>query len=190
MQSQKSYFRDKSIWLYIVLWLFFTYLFVQILSFRADDSHNFLLSGLYFVEFGVHEVSHVIASFLPPVLTAAAGSIGEVSFTILIVAAAVKGRAYFAAIFGCLWVMLAMRSAGIYMADARAQQLPLVSFGDTAKHDWNFVFSQMGWLQADTAIGNTVMGIGVVIGASALVCGVYIIVRMVLEKSEKIPRKS
>ena len=52
--------------------------------------------------------------------------------------AALKAKSYFAAVFGSIWVMLAMNSASRYMADARAMQLPLVSFGDTAKHDWNF----------------------------------------------------
>src|SRR4051812_22814937 len=98
--KNKNYFSGKSLWLYIPLWLVFVYLFFQILDFRADDSHNLILSGLYFIEFGVHEVLHVITGFLPAIMTAAAGSIGEVTFTILIVIAALKAKSYFAAIFG------------------------------------------------------------------------------------------
>ena len=183
MQETKNYFIGKSLWLYIPLWIVFVWLFFQILSFQAEDSHNVILSGLYFVEFGVHEVSHVVASFLPPVFTAAAGSIGEVGFTILIVIAAVKTRSYFAAVFGGIWVMLAMHSVGRYMEDVGTQQLPLVSFGDTAKHDWNFVFSQLGWIRNDTIIGQAVTTLGTIIGAAALVFGVYLIVRMILEKA-------
>jgi len=181
--KNKNYFSGKSLWLYIPLWLVFVYLFFQILDFRADDSHNIILSGLYFVEFGVHEVSHVITSFLPPIMTAAAGSIGEITFTVLIVVAALKAKSsYFAAIFGSLWVMLAMNSVGIYMADARAMQLPLVSFGENTKHDWHFVFGQLGWLNSDTVIGGTVRVLGDVIGAAAVLAGLYILTRIVMEK--------
>lgn len=183
MQEAKNYFAHKSLWVYIPLWLVCVYLFFQILGFKAEDPNNLILSGLYFVEFGVHEVSHVIASFLPQLFTAAAGSIGEIGFTVLIVIAALKTRSYFAAVFGGIWVMLAMHSAGRYMADARTQQLPLVSFGDTAKHDWNFVFTQLGWIHNDTIIGGVVTVVGTVIGVAALVFGLYLIVRMILEKT-------
>jgi hypothetical protein len=182
MQSITSYLSNKSPWLYIPLWLVFLWLYVQILGFQAEDSHNLILSGLYFIEFGVHEVSHVIASFLPSIFVAAAGSIGEITFTILIVVAAIKGKAYFAAVFGSIWVMLAMNSAGRYMADARSMLLPLVSFGDNAKHDWNYVFGQLGWLKSDTAIGGTLSMLGNVIGALGLLFGLYLIVNMIMAK--------
>lgn len=185
MQENKNYFSNKSLWLYIPLWLFFIYIFVQILSFRSDNQNNILLGGLYLIEFGVHEVSHIITSFLPAIFVAMAGSIGEISFTILILYAAIKSKSYFAAIFGALWVMLAMNSVGIYMADARTQQLQLVSFGDTAKHDWNFVFGQLGWLQNDTLIGGTVRILGDVIGIIGLIFGLYIIVRIILRLAEQ-----
>lgn len=162
-------------WLYVVGWIAFVYLFFQILSFVAEDSHNLLLSGLYFVEFGVHEASHLITSFLPPIVVASAGSIGEVSFTILLLFACIKGRAYFAAVFSGLWIMLAMHNIGRYMADARSQLLPLVGLGDAVQHDWHFVFGQLGWLSADTLLGGIVSGIGVLIGVLALAWGAYLI---------------
>jgi hypothetical protein len=61
------------------------------------------------------------------------------------------------------------------MADARAQQLPLIGPGETVQHDWHFVFGQLGWLNADTAIGGTVHVLGVVIGVISLISGLYLI---------------
>jgi hypothetical protein len=165
------------LWVYIIGWICFVYLFIQILSFHAEDSHNILLSGLYFIEFGVHEASHLIVAFLPSLWVAAAGSIGEIAFTVLILVATIKGRAYFAAVFAGLWMMLAMNNVGRYMADARSQLLPLIGPGETVQHDWHYVFGQLGWLNADTALGGTVRGIGIAIGVAALVWGVYLIVR-------------
>ena len=163
------------LWVYIVGWICFVYLFIQILSFRAEYSTNILLSGLYFIEFGVHEATHLIMAFLPAIWVAAAGSIGEIAFTVLILVAAIKGKAYFATVFAGLWIMLAMNNVGRYMADARSQLLPLIGPGETVQHDWHYVFGQLGWLSVDTAIGGTVRGIGIAIGAAALVWGIYLI---------------
>jgi len=172
------------VWVYVGGWLFFAYLFVQILSFRAEDPNNILLSGLYFIEFGVHEVSHMIAAFLPPIFVAVAGSIGEIAFTVLLVFAALKGKAYFAAVFTGLWVMLAMNNVGRYMADARSQLLPLVGPGETVQHDWHFIFGQLGWLTADSTLGGIVRGFGIVIGVAALGWGIYLIVAKVVAPSK------
>ncbi len=182
MQKTNKETLPFSIWIYIALWIFFAYLFIQILFFTVESPQNVLLGGMYFIEFGVHEASHLFAIFLPHIFTAAAGSIGEVTFTILIVIAALKSRAYFAAIFGALWVMLAMNSAGQYMADARAQQMSLVGFSDRTVHDWHFVFGQLGWLPADTIIGNTVRGAGDLVGAIALGFGIWLIVKKITQE--------
>jgi hypothetical protein len=177
-------FMGLPLWLYIVGWLFFLYLFTQILSFGPFNANNVLLSGMQFIDFGVHEASHLVFFFLPSVAVAAAGSIGEIVFTLLILAATIKGKSYFAAVFAALWTMLAFRSAGLYMADARAQIIPLIGPGETVKHDWNYVFGQLGWLNYDTAIGGTVITIGVVIGVLGLIFGLYLIVaKIFLKKS-------
>ncbi|MBZ5641424.1 MAG: hypothetical protein LAO19_01575 [Acidobacteriia bacterium] len=48
-------------------------------------------------------------------------------------------------------------SIGIYMADARAQDLPLLTVGDSDDviHDWFYLFSHSGLLDHDTQIGGT-----------------------------------
>lgn len=163
------------LWLYGIGWLFFAYLFISILNFSAENSSNLIISAMYVVDFGVHEVSHIIMSFLPPIFVAAAGSIGEVSFTLLLLFAALRERAYFAAVFVGQWVMLGFMSAGRYMADARAQSLPLIGPGETVTHDWHFVFSQLGWLNVDWLIGGIVKAAGIGIGAGSLLFGLYLI---------------
>lgn len=175
MDQSKPSFMSLPLWLYIVGWGFFLYLFISILSFTAENSSNFILSGMYLIDFGVHEASHMLTSFLPSILVASAGSIGEVSFTLLLLFATLKAKSYFAAVFASLWAMLGFMSAGRYMADARAQNLPLIGPGETVQHDWHYVFSQLGWLNGDTAIGGTVRGIGIAIGVAGLLFGICLI---------------
>jgi hypothetical protein len=174
MNKQKR-FMPLPTWLYIVGLIFFIYLFINVLQFSVQNENGLLVSGMYLINFGVHEVSHLIVFFLPSILVAAAGSFGEVSFTLLLLAASLKAKSYFAACFAGIWVMLGFMSAGQYMADSRAQSLPLIGPGETVQHDWNFVFSQLGWLNADAAIGSTVQGIGIIIGALSIATAAYFV---------------
>lgn len=49
-----------------------------------------------------------------------------------------------------------------YMADARAQELPLltVGSGDNVIHDWNYLFGKLGLLAHDTQIASAMRAIG------------------------------
>ncbi len=174
----------SSYWSYILLWLFLVYLYFQIVGFYQGNISNIFVGGLYFVQFGVHEAAHIVFGFLPPVFVAAAGSVSEVVFTGLVAFAGFRARSYFAGIFGLLWLMLAMKSMGNYMADARVMAMPLVGAGADPKHDWNFVFGQMGLLNSDVFIGTTVQVIGAVIGAVGLIIGLVLIVNKIFGSSE------
>lgn len=176
MDTSGSKFMPLPTWLYIIAWIFFLYLFISLLSFKAEAPNNLILTGMYFINFGVHEASHIVMMWAPPIMTAAAGSVGEVSFTLLLLAAALKAKSYFAAVFTGIWVMLGFMSAGRYMADARTQALPLIGPGETVQHDWNFVFSQLGWLHADVIIGGLVQGVGILIGITSLLFGLFLII--------------
>lgn len=171
--------------IYIPAWLFFLYLYVQILMLSpVAGTGDIVLGGMYFVQFGVHEASHIVTAFLPSILCAAAGSIGEMSFTWLLAYAALRAKSYFASAFALLWVMLAMTSAGNYMADARSQQMQLIGPSPDPKHDWNFVFSQLGWLDWDTLIGGTVRVLGDIAGLIGLAIGLVVIVRIIIGGEE------
>ncbi len=167
-------------WGRLVLWIFYVYLFVHIVQFEVQKNQNLFIAGLYLIEFGVHEISHIITAFLPPVLTALAGSVGEISLTLLIIAAAVKERSYFAMIFGLQWFGLAMNSVGRYIADARTQALPLIGPSETVKHDWHFILSQWNMLEMDIIFGTGVRALGDIAALGGLIFGLWLLARMVI----------
>lgn len=189
MQTSNKQKLTLSLWLYIPLWILFVYLYIQILFFTPSSPQNFILGFLYFIEFGVHEASHLAFAFFPSIVTAAAGSIGEVAFTVLVVVAALRSRAYFAFIFGCIWFMLATNSAGMYMADARSQSIPLVGFSNQPQHDWNYVFGQLGWLNSDVFIGGALRGLGDIVGLLALGYGLWLIIQKIIYSPADDPTK-
>lgn len=63
-----------------------------------------------------------------------------------------------------VWLGENLLNIARYMANVRAQQLPLVSGGD---HDWAFIFSHWGMLAADTrfAVFTRLIGICLMLGA-------------------------
>lgn len=169
MATQPQQPTTSSIVWSVVLWLFFAYLFIQILQFNQGTNSNLLLGGMYFILFGIHEAAHVVFGLLPSVFVASAGSVSEIIFASLLVVAAIRSHAAPAAItFTILWFMLALTSAGNYMADAQDQIMPLVGMGPNPMHDWHFVFNELGLLAASPAIGTSLKIVGAVIAAGSL----------------------
>lgn len=165
-------------WLYVIGWVVFLYVFIQIFNFSAapDNSNHILTMGMYFINLGVHEAAHFATFFLPQIIISSAGSVAEIIFALLLLIAAFKGKSYFAAVFTGLWLMFSFINAGIYMSDARAQALPLIGPGEALMHDWHYVFSQLGWLDADIAIGGGMRTAGIALGIASLAFGAYVIV--------------
>ena len=103
--------------------LFCTFIFCSVLT----NSPNYLMYPFYLVNFGVHELAHLATHGLPDLVIAMSGSISEILLAFLLVAGAVSARYYFAAAMSFVWVMFSFFEVGSYMADARAQELDLVS---------------------------------------------------------------
>lgn len=67
-----------------------------------------------------------------------------------------RQRDYFAIAFCFAWLSTNLMGTGVYMADARALQLPLISAeggGEFIIHDWEYLFGHLGLLPYCEAIG-------------------------------------
>jgi hypothetical protein len=179
-----EYVKGKKWYWYLLPLLFGFYIFIQLLSFDPNQQLPFFIAIAQAFDFFLHEMAHIITAFLPAIVTASAGSLSEIILGVILIVTAFKTKGYFAVMICALWFMLACQSAGIYMADARAQRLELVSLGgaifgsDTATHDWNFVFGKLHILPLDTFIGTTVRGIGILVGLSGLIFAAWLIIKM------------
>ena len=62
----------------------------------------------------------------------------------------------------CLFFYFEQLPIATYMADARAQELPLLTVGNGAYviHDWNYLFGRLGLLAHDTQIASAMRVIG------------------------------
>ena len=186
-----EYVKGKTWYWYVPLWLFGLYVFILLLSFNPNNESSFIIAIPQSFDFFLHEMAHIITAFLPSILTAAAGSLSELLLGVLLVLGAFKSKSYSALLICALWFMLTCQSAGIYMADARAQKLALVSLGgalsgsDKTIHDWNFVFGKLHILSLDTFIGDSVRAVGILVGITSLIFAAWLINKMALAKNEK-----
>lgn len=141
----------------LAAWVVFYLLFL----YQAARGQGFLLMiDLVFIP--IHEGGHLLFRFFGEFLNIAGGT-----FLQLLVPAALafyfalrrqaQGTAFCAFFFFEQFLPIAT-----YMADARAQDLPLLTVGDAdyVIHDWNYLFGRLGVLDHDTQIAAAVRVIG------------------------------
>ena len=126
------------------------------------------------VEFGTHEFGHMVFAFFGEWLTVAGGSIAQVAIPVLVALLfwRQKERVGIAVCGG--WLAISLAQMAVYMADARALELDLLSFSpDADTHDWNYLFKSLGIIQYDVRIGTFVRHVGWLALAASLVYGVW-----------------
>ncbi|HLW44349.1 MAG TPA: hypothetical protein VKS00_07655 [Candidatus Acidoferrales bacterium] len=141
----------------LVAWLIFYLLFLY-QALRGQGP--LLMIDLVFVP--VHEGGHLLFRWFDQWLSIAGGTFLQLfaPFALAVYFAFqrhVTGTAVCAFFFFEQFLPIAT-----YMADARAQALPLLAVGDGGYiiHDWNYLFASLGVLNHDTAIAATVRALG------------------------------
>ncbi len=72
-----------------------------------------------------------------------------------------------------LWLGQNLINISVYVADARAQKLPLLG-GHKVYHDWHYLLGQMGLLEYDAAVGYCFVGLAVIVFAVSVLMPVII----------------
>lgn len=104
-----------------------------------------------------HEAGHPILGLFSAQLETYGGTIGQLVFpVVLMVSFWRKGQTLSFAGAG-IWFFENWLNIARYMADARAQLLPLVGSGD---HDWHRILSNWGLLEFDTTIATALKTFG------------------------------
>ena len=113
-----------------------------------------------------HEAGHPIYSILGERMTVYGGTLGQLTFPLVAAWTFRRQRATASYAFTLLWLGENLFNIARYMADARAQILPLVGNGE---HDWTEIFSRWGLLHADTTVAGLVRLIGwiIILGTGA-----------------------
>lgn len=129
--------------------------------FDAAQGRGALLTmDLVFVP--VHEGGHLLFRFFGEFLMVAGGTLLQLGAPAMLAAVFIFQRQVMGTAFCTFFFFEQFLPISTYMADARAQNLPLLTVGDSSYviHDWNYLFSRLGLLEHDTQIAHTVRAIG------------------------------
>jgi hypothetical protein len=133
-------------------WLAF---YLLLIGNAAAKGHLLQWFDLVFVP--IHEGGHLLFRFFGQWVMVAGGTFLQLFVPFALAAYFVLRRQIPGTAFCAFFFFEQFLPIGIYMADARAQELPLLTVGDTDHviHDWFYLFSHAGVLAHDTQIGGT-----------------------------------
>jgi hypothetical protein len=104
-----------------------------------------------------HEAGHPILGLLSERLCVYGGTLGQLVFPLVAVVIFLTRREPVSFALAGVWLFENFLNIARYMADARAQVLPLVGGGE---HDWTEIFSRWHVLSYDTKIAGFVRFLG------------------------------
>jgi hypothetical protein len=126
------------------------------------------------VNLGIHELGHLITIFLPPVVTAAMGSIAQVAVPLLIGCYFMLHGERLGAGLCLAWAGTSAAEAAVYIADAPHERLQLIG----GEHDWARILgpAHCDCLEQAGTIAEVVRGAGfVMVLLGVLACALGLI---------------
>lgn len=133
------------------------------------------------IDLGIHEAGHLLFAPFSHVLMVAGGTILQLLVPALVAIVFWRRSDWFAVCFAAAWFGINLVEVAIYIGDARAQVLPLVTVGGgEAAHDWAYLLGRMGCLGADRGIAACVRAAGHVVHAGAVGAGAWIVVNQAI----------
>jgi hypothetical protein len=126
----------------------------------ARGSGPFLMIDLVFIP--IHEGGHLLFHYFGEFLGVAGGTLLQLGVPLMLAIYFIFQRHVQGAAFCLFFFFEQFHPVATYMADARAQQLPLLTVGDAdyVIHDWNYLFGKLGVLPHDTEIAMAVRIVG------------------------------
>jgi hypothetical protein len=126
----------------------------------ARGSGVLLMMDLVFVP--IHEGGHLLFRFFGESLAVAGGTILQLSVPLMLATFFIFHRQILGTAFCVFFFFEQFLPVATYMADARAQELPLLTVGDgdDVIHDWAYLFGKLGVLEHDTQIAHAVRVLG------------------------------
>lgn len=141
------------------------------ISYARDPGAGRLLDG---VDLAIHESGHLVFGAFGEFVQFAGGTIMQLLMPLAFVGYFLRRRDPHAATVALWWVAQNLWNISVYVADARAQELPLVGGGE---HDWAYMLGRLGWMARDTAIARGVHHAGVALLVVSSVAGVLLAIR-------------
>jgi hypothetical protein len=121
-----------------------------------------------------HEAGHMLFSWFGEFIMVLGGTMGQLFVPVACGVYFYLRREKFSMSVVLFWLGQNFINVSRYMKDAQAMELPLVSVGGgDSIHDWNYMLLKLNLLRHDHAIGNTVLGLGLLTMLLSVLLGFY-----------------
>lgn len=124
-----------------------------------------LLDG---VDLAIHETGHLVFGPFGEFIGFAGGTLFQLLMPALFIGYFVRRGDGYAASVVLWWIAQNCGNIAVYVADARAQELPLVGGGE---HDWEYLLGRLGLLAHDQGIARGITSLGYLLLFAATVWG-------------------
>ncbi|MEO8622292.1 MAG: hypothetical protein ABI625_14575 [bacterium] len=120
------------------------------------------------VDLAIHETGHLVFGPFGEFIGFAGGTLFQLIMPAAFLGYFVRRDDLHAASVALWWIAQNCGNIAVYVADARAQELPLVGGGE---HDWEYLLGRLGWLAHDKGIARGITSVGYMLLLVALVWG-------------------
>jgi hypothetical protein len=132
----------------------------------AGGQRAFLIS---YVDLGFHELGHLLLAWAPGLIPPLAGSVFQVAVPIGLALYFGLRREGYASALMLAWASTSAANVAVYVADAPTQALSLLGNG---RHDWAWVFGQLGHMDWAAPFSAGVRWFGVALALAGLIIAV------------------
>jgi hypothetical protein len=137
----------------------------------TDPDYWSIFSGIIF---GSHEFGHLFFAFMGQFMAVAGGSLMQLLAPIGAGALLLARRDYFGASAAGCWLSFSLSNLAVYVGDAVAQELPLVSFSpDGGEHDWFYLLDHFNALGYDLRLALIIRRISLLVLAASFLTGLW-----------------
>jgi hypothetical protein len=120
------------------------------------------------VDLAIHETGHLVFAPFGEFMGFLGGTLFQLALPVAFVVYFWRRADRHAASVALWWVAQNCWNVSVYVADARAQALPLVGGGE---HDWAYMLGRLGWLQHDQSLALDIRLLGAAIYVYSVVAG-------------------
>lgn len=125
------------------------------------------------VDLVIHEAGHLLFGWFGTFPGVVGGTIGQLFVPAAFAVYFHLRREFFSSAMTLFWVGQNLLNISVYVKDAQAMAMPLVSVGGGGDviHDWNYILLRVGLLRWDKGVGNAVFFLGVLVMLAAIAWG-------------------
>jgi hypothetical protein len=173
----RDWCRNRSVLLRLPVVIYFAYIGYRQFE-EPVDYHSWFSA----INLCIHEGGHLLMRpFGIEIIHCAGGTALQLAAPLICMFILLRQGDYFGIPFCLGWLSTNLIGVGVYMADARARELPLVtaegagSSDGVIGHDWAEMFTYFGLMEHDTQIGFVTRALGTAVMVVALVIGFWML---------------